>query len=132
MEGVSFALRHNLETIESLGIKVDQIRAVGGGLKSPVWLSILGKVLRKPIVTMSVPDSASLGNVILCGKALGIYPSLEDAVERMVTSDQEMNYTTDSEIYERQYPIFLELYQQLKETFRRSASARGEIVVQDE
>ena len=74
---------------------------------------------------MSVPDSASLGNVILCGKALGIYPSLEDAVERMVTSDQEVYYTTDSEVYERQYPIFLELYLRLKETFKRSACAQG-------
>ncbi len=125
MEGVSFALRHNLETIESLGIEVNQIRAVGGGLKSPVWLGILGRVLRKPIVTMSVPDSANLGNVILCGKALGIYPTLEDAVSRMVTVERQVNYTTDSEVYGRQYPIFLELYQQLKETFRRSASAQG-------
>ena len=125
MEGVSFALRHNLETIESLGIEVNQIRAVGGGLKSPVWLGILGKILRKPIVTMSVPDSANLGNVILCGKALGIYPTLEDAVSRMVTIERQVNYTTDSEVYGRLYPIFLELYQQLKETFRRSASAQG-------
>ena len=125
MEGVSFALRHNVDTIESLGIEVDQIRAVGGGLKSPVWLSILGKVLRKPIVTMSVPDSANLGNVILCGKALGMYPSLEDTVSRMVAPDQQVFYTTDSEIYERQYLIFLELYQRLKETFKRSASPQG-------
>lgn len=67
---------------------------------------------------MSVPDSANLGNVILCGKALGIYPSLEDAVSRMVTPDQQVYYTADSEIYERQYPFFLELYQRLKETFQ--------------
>ena len=67
MEGVSFALRHNLDTIESLGIEVNQIRAVGGGLKSPVWLGILGKVLRKPIVTMSMPDSA---NLVTCPRCL--------------------------------------------------------------
>ena len=72
---------------------------------------------------MSVPDSANLGNVILCGKALGIYSSLEDTVSRMVVPDQQVFFTTDSEIYERQYLIFLELYEQLKETFKRSDSS---------
>ncbi|MBC8447349.1 MAG: xylulokinase [Chloroflexi bacterium] len=121
MEGVSFALRNNMETVESLGISINQVRAVGGGLKSPVWLDILGKVLRKPVVTVSVPDTANLGNILLCGKALGLYPSLEEAIARMVTTDKRVFYEADSETYEKQYAIFLELYEQLKGTFRRSA-----------
>jgi xylulokinase len=64
MEGVSFALRNNIETIESLGIRIDEIRAVGGGLKSPAWLEALGKITRKPVVTVSVPDTANLGNIL--------------------------------------------------------------------
>jgi xylulokinase len=120
MEGVSFGLRHNIETVESLGITINEVRAVGGGLKSQAWLNILGKVLRKPILTVNVPDTANLGNALLCGKALGVYPSLEEAVARMVTTDKRVFYEAGSETYERQYPIFLELYDQLKETFRRS------------
>jgi len=120
MEGVSFGLRNNIETVESLGITINEVRAVGGGLKSPVWLNILGKVLRKPVVTVSVPDPANLGNVLLCGKALGIYTSLEDAVAQMVTIDKRVYYETETAVYEQQYSIFLELYDRLKETFRRS------------
>jgi len=120
MEGVSFALRNNIETVESLGITINQVRAVGGGINSPIWLQMLGKILRKPIVTVSVPDTANLGNMLLCGQALGIYPSLEDAVSKMVTTGQQVFYEADTEIYEKQYPIFLELYEQLKGTFRRS------------
>ncbi|MDH7485437.1 MAG: xylulokinase [Anaerolineae bacterium] len=119
MEGVSFALRNAMETVESLGITVNEVRAVGGGLKSPVWLDILGKVLRRPVVTVSVPDTANLGNVLLCGKALGLYPSLEEAVARMVTTDRRVFSEAASDVYERQYAIFLELYEQLKDTFRR-------------
>ncbi|MBS1253141.1 MAG: Xylulose kinase [Anaerolineales bacterium] len=122
MEGVSFALRNNIETVESLGIAVNEVRAVGGGLKSPVWLNILGKILQKPIVSVGVPDTANVGNALLCGRALGIYPSLEDAVSRMVTTDSRVAYETATETYEKQYSIFLELYAQLKGTFRRSAS----------
>jgi xylulokinase len=126
MEGVSFALRNNVETVESLGITINEVRAVGGGLKSPVWLDILGKVLRKPVVTVSVRDTANLGNILLCGRALGIYPSLEDAVSRMVTTDRRVSYETGTETYEKQYSIFLELYDRLKETFKRSASVEKE------
>ena len=77
MEGVSFGLRNNIETVESLGIQISEIRAVGGGLKSRIWLETLGKILRKPIATVSVQDTANLGNILLCGKALGIFPSYE-------------------------------------------------------
>jgi xylulokinase len=122
MEGVSFALRNNIETVESLGITINEVRAVGGGLKSPVWLDILGKILKKPVVTVSVPDTANLGNTLLCGKALGVYPSLEDAVSGMVTTDKRVAYGTGTEVYEKQYAVFLELYDQLKETFKRSAT----------
>lgn len=122
MEGVSFGLRNNIETVESLGININEVRAVGGGLKSQIWLDILGKILHKPIVTVSVPDTANLGNILLCGHALGIYPSLKDAIAQTVTTDKRVSFETSSEVYERQYPIFLELYDQLKGTFRRSAA----------
>jgi xylulokinase len=126
MEGVSFALRNSIETVESLGITVDEVRAVGGGLKSPVWLNVLGKILKKPILTISVPDTANVGNLLLCGRALGVYPSLEEAVSRLVTTDKRVDYAADTDIYEKQYAIFLELYDQLKGTFRRSAGQNGE------
>ncbi len=93
-------------------------------MKSPVWLDILGKILKKPVLTVGVPDTANLGNIILCGRALGVYPSLEEAVSSMVTTDRRVAYETDTEVYEKQYAVFLELYDQLKETFRRSASTQ--------
>ena len=121
MEGVSFGLRNNIETVENLGIEIGEVRAVGGGLKSAVWLDILGKILRKPIVTVSVGDTANLGNILLCGKALGIYSSYEEAVSSIVTSDRWVYDQAGTETYEKQYALFLELYEQLKGTFRRSA-----------
>jgi len=71
---------------------------------------------------VSVQDTANLGNILLCGKALGMYPSLEDAVSRMVTTDKRVAYEVGTETYEKQYSVFLELYDQLKGTFKRSAS----------
>jgi len=121
MEGVSFALRNNIETVEALGIKVDEVRAVGGGLKSQHWLNILGKILRKMVTTVSVRDTANLGNILLCGKALGIYSSVDEVIDRMVATDRQVYYPEGEAVYERQYPLFLELYERLKPMFRRSA-----------
>jgi xylulokinase len=121
MEGVSFALRHNIETIESLGIAIDEIRAVGGGVKSPAWLEALGKITCKPVVTVDVPDTGNLGNILLCGKALGIYSDYEEAAGRLVGITPQPVNTAPTPAYEKQYAIFLELYEQLKGVFRKAA-----------
>lgn len=114
MEGVSFALRNNIETIEALGIQIDEVRAVGGGLKSPVWLQTLGRILKKPITTVSMPDTANLGNILLCGKALGLISSYQQSVERMVAAEQVVRYLEGVPVYEKQYELFLELYPKLQ------------------
>jgi sugar (pentulose or hexulose) kinase len=93
------------------------VRAVGGGLRSPIWLDILGKILGKPITTISNPDTANLGNIMLCGKALGYYPTYKDAVNALVTTDRQVAYPEGSEVYEKKYPLFLDLYQSLKPNF---------------
>jgi xylulokinase len=117
MEGVSFAFRNNLETVESLGININEVRAVGGGLKSQIWLEILGKVLRKPILTVSEPDTANLGNIMLCAKALGYITSYPSAAEKMIKTDREVFFPEGCKEYEKKYPLFLNLYESLKPNF---------------
>jgi xylulokinase len=117
MEGVSFALRHCMETVESLGIHIDEIRAVGGGIKSPVWLNTLGKILKKPIRTVETTDAALIGNMVLSSKALGFIDTVEESVEKVVEYGQKIFYAQPNDIYEKQYEIYKKLYADLKETF---------------
>ena len=121
MEGVSFALRNCVETVESLGIEIDEIRAVGGGLKSPVWLNTLGKILRKPVYTVETPDTGLIGNMLTCRQALNENESLEEIVSRIVTCKQKIHYPETHDVYEKQYATFLSLYENLKETFKASS-----------
>ncbi len=120
MEGVSFALRNNIETVEALGIHISEARAVGGGLKSQVWLQTLGKILKKPISTVNMPDTANLGNVLLCGKALGLVDSYAETVEKIVASEKAVNYPDGLPVYEKQYALYLELYPQLQMLFQKA------------
>jgi xylulokinase len=122
MEGVSFALRHNIETVENLGIQINELRAVGGGLKSPIWLETLARITRKPVATVTVSDTANLGNILLCAKALGLIDSYEDAVNRMVATGKTVSYPEGLPVYEQQYQIYKQLYQDLRQTFRNAIS----------
>lgn len=117
MEGVSFALRHNIETVEALGIQINELRAVGGGLKSQVWLETLARITRKPVTTVAVTDTANLGNVMLCAKALGWINSYEGTVKKWVATDHQVSSPEGSPVYERQYLLFKQLYQDLRQTF---------------
>lgn len=119
MEGVSFALRHCLETLESLGIAVDQVMAVGGGLKSETWLSILGKILKKPIRTVGLADTGLVGNMLICSSALGLISSIPETVEKINTYDREVHFPDPPPAYEKQYEKFLALYGDLKERFKK-------------
>jgi xylulokinase len=123
MEGVSFALRHCVQTIESLGIRVEQIQAVGGGLKSPAWLDILGKVMNRPVRTVREPDTGHIGNMLLCARALGMFDSIEEAAGKIVSYDREVHYPEVNPVYERQYRLFLRLYEDLKPRFREAFAA---------
>ena len=46
MEGVTYSMRDSLEIIEELGVPVRQIRASGGGSRSPLWRQIQADCLR--------------------------------------------------------------------------------------
>ncbi|HID95150.1 MAG TPA: hypothetical protein EYP53_03720 [Candidatus Latescibacteria bacterium] len=118
MEAVAFMLRRNLELLEELGIQVQEIRSLGGGSKSLLWNRIKADVTGKPIVTIGTSEAASLGVAILAGVGVGIFPSLHEAVSRMVkvTEGIEPNLK-DGERYREAYRCYLKLYEQLGPMF---------------
>ena len=122
MEGVCFALRNNLETVESLGLRVSELRATGGGLRSSAWLASLARILRKPIRVVSRQDPAGRGNAILCGAALGVFDSVETAMAKVARGVSEPLVEVEADLAcEKNYQIFLRLYEDLKESFRFAA-----------
>lgn len=120
MEGVSFALRDCVESVEDLGLAVSAVRAVGGGLKSPVWRASLARILSRPVRTVDHPDTGNLGNAMLAAVGTGRYHSAEAASQAMVAPGKNLDEQAIPEL-ERRYQIFKEIYSALKQTFKRSA-----------
>lgn len=118
LESVAFMLKRNLDLIEGMGIPVGQVRSLGGGSRSPLWLQIKADVLQKPIQTVQVEEAASLGAAILGAVACGAYASLPEAVNGMVhIKDLIMPNPSHQGVYQHRYGQYLELYDRLRPMF---------------
>ncbi|OUS35779.1 xylulokinase [Rhodobacterales bacterium 56_14_T64] len=58
MEGVSFALRDNLDALKATGTNLSQILAIGGGAQSRFWLETLATTLNLPL---DLPEKGDFG-----------------------------------------------------------------------
>ncbi|MED1203038.1 xylulokinase [Heyndrickxia acidicola] len=119
MEGVAFSLKDSLEIMESLGIKADKVMASGGGAKSRLWLQIQADVYNKPIYTTKTREEASLGAAITAGVGIGLYPSVEEACEKVIHTHAEIiePIKKNSSLYAERYEVFKELYRRNKDLF---------------
>lgn len=120
MEGVAFSLHHNLEVAREAGAEAKVLRAMGGSANSLLWTQIKSDITGKPIVVPSSDTATTLGAAILAGVGVGMYENFEEAVR--LTVKEKRRHEPDlrhHETYERNYQIYLELYEQLKETMKK-------------
>ncbi len=121
MEGVAYALKHNLDVAEEAGAKVSVLRAMGGSANSLLWTQIKSDITGKPIIVPSSDTATTLGAVMLAGVGVGMYESFEEAVALTVENQRIHEPNPDNaEVYEKNYQIYLELYHNLKETMKKT------------
>ena len=65
MESIAYLLRDNVETLHSIGCKVDRISSLGGGAASPLWLQMKADLLQIPIQVPACSEVTSLGAAML-------------------------------------------------------------------
>ena len=120
MEAIAFVLKRNIEVLEDLGIKVTEIRSLGGGSKSSLWSQIKADVTQCPVYTMQNKEASCLGAAMLAGVAIGIYPNLKKAVEKMVRVKKRIEPQKDNEpAYQKAYHYYLDLYNSLPGMFEK-------------
>lgn len=121
MEGVAFALKHNLDTAENIGAKADVLRAMGGSANSLLWTQIKADVTGKPIVVPASDTATTLGAAMLAGVGTGLYKDFGEAVSLTVQTRRRHEPNPENrEIYEKNYRVYLQLYNQLKELMQRA------------
>jgi xylulokinase len=116
IEGVTFALRDSAEIMRELGIDLSVIRATGGGARSRLWRQLQADVLNARVVTVSPDAGPALGAAILAGVGVGVWPSIENAVDLLIQADEEAQpdraivavYDRYQRLYDRLYPALAE------------------------
>ena len=122
MEGVTYSLKDCLEIILSMGYKVDEMMACGGGGNSEVWRQMISDVFRCKVQTTTSTEGPALGVAILAGVGAGIFESVEVACSKLIkqASEQEPN-SENGDLYEKYYKVYQGLYRSLEEDFKRLA-----------
>lgn len=110
LESVAFMLRANLELLEELGTDIREVRSLGGGTQSELWLQIKADVCQRDLIVMECNEAACLGVAMLGCISTGIYRDLEEAKEHMVRIKTQVWFDPDkAEIYENAYRRYLDL-----------------------
>jgi len=124
LEGVGFSLRVLMEMSENQGIKVDEIRIIGGGAKSSLWCQIIADICGKPIARpLLTQEAGCLGAAISAGVGIGIFKDFMVAEDLVKITDIVYPRAENHKRYNNIYPIFKEAYQALIPVFKQLTSA---------
>ncbi len=120
LEGVALSLQHNLLTAEETGVVVDSLNAMGGSANSLLWTQIKADVTGKKVQVPASDTATTLGAALLAGVGCGIYQDYKEAVESTIhiTRVHEPNME-NHERYQKVMELYLALYENLKELFKK-------------
>jgi xylulokinase len=119
LEGVAYGLKDSFTLIQQAGLGgIDQVRASGGGVKSPLWRQILASVLDVELVTVNTTEGGAFGAALCAGVGAGAWPSLDVAcAETIHVTGHTSPDPAQAEVYQRQYALYRGLYPALAPTF---------------
>jgi xylulokinase len=112
VEGCSFALNDVIARLAALGLAGGEVRVVGGGTRSELWLQIKADVTGRVIQPVLAQEPTALGAAVLAGLAAGTFSTAAEAVERTVQVADRAYHPDDAtrEVYAERYAQYRALY----------------------
>jgi sugar (pentulose or hexulose) kinase len=121
LESVAYMLRKNLALLEHLDVPVNEVRSIGGGAHSRLWLQIKADVLQLPVRTVANEEVACLGAALLAATATGQFTSLEEGAAHMVRVRETIEpQRALAAVYATRYEQYNQLYERLEPMFRQA------------
>ena len=106
------------------GVELKQLRAVGGGARSPVWLQRKADIMGLPVAVPTTTEAAALGVAMLAAAASGLVQDVADFAGRAIRI--ERTYQPDPskvDEYAQRFAVYRELYGALKDINGQLADA---------
>jgi len=117
LEGITYELRQNIDTMAAAGVAIAELRAVGGGARSARWAQLKADITGLPVLRPRMEEAGCMAAAILAGTATGVYASVFEAARTLIQIQDRFEpdparheaYTERYELYRRVYPAVREL-----------------------
>jgi xylulokinase len=112
LEGCAFALRDVVERFAQLGLGDEEIRVVGGGAASELWMQIKADVTGRPVHRVLVKEATATGAALLAGVVAGTFDDLASAVQRTILLADEPHHPDPDRVslYDEAYGRYQALF----------------------
>lgn len=123
LEGISLEIRWMLDTIEKIGIPIDEVRLVGGAASNPAWNQIHTDIFQRNVRTISHSDASLSGAAMCAAVAIGEYTSINEAAVSFVQALESYEPNAKNrQAYEDAYRHYRDLFTTLSNhrLFRRA------------
>lgn len=118
MEGVCYSLREAIDIFRGMGVPVNEIRASGGGAKSPFWRQIQADVFNCDVSTLNSEEGPAFGVALLAAVGGGAYGNIVEACDATISRVSELQPNVETaKRYDAAFPIYRDLYVALKAQF---------------
>lgn len=111
LEGLTYELKLNLELLRSAGVQIDELRAIGGGARSKLWLQLKADITGIRVAVPKITEAASWGAALLAGVGAGIFSAVDHAAEQTVKIVERYQPIPRSvSRYAERYELYREIY----------------------
>lgn len=119
LEGVVYSQLECVDVFRDMGVNIDDMMACGGGGRSPLWRQMLADMYGVPVSTIQADEGPALGVAILAGVGAGIYPSVEEACDKIIKKNKTQQPLEENhKAYMGYYELYKKLYRDLYEDFK--------------
>jgi xylulokinase len=91
MEGAIFYHRALVDALAGTGIRMRELRVVGGGSRSDAWPRIAADILGLPLVATAVSEAGTLGAAIIAAAGAGEFSSIAEGTAAMVSTGRRFD-----------------------------------------
>ena len=110
----------NLDLLQEGGVVIDELRAIGGGARSDLWLQLKADVTGIPVVAPEITEAAAWGAAMLAGHGAGAFPDLAHTAARTVRLTRRFEPdAARSATYAERFALYREVYPAVKAIHHR-------------
>jgi xylulokinase len=117
LEGVTLEMRLNLAILKECGCPINELRAVGGGAKSPWWVQLRADILGCPVTTLAGSEGGCLGAAMLACAAHTQNPVQELASRWVIRKETFQPCPQRAQFYDSKFLQYREVQAGLRRLF---------------